>query len=298
MATFGQLQVFNPDTDSVTAYIERVHLFFAANEIPDKKTVAVFHSTIGGKTYELLRNLVSPKPPESLKLLELTDILKLHYEPQPLVIAERFHFHRRFQTADESIAEFMAQLRRLSQHCDFQDYFEQALRDRLVCGLRNEGIHRRLLAEAKLTLARALEIAQGMEAAERNAQSLKGSEAAVHKMNTSEEPATQRPPTRAPCYRCGRATHDRKTADTVSQSATSVIKRVISHRYADSSSSKELAASRTGGQVSIDFPGRSFSKPNMSQQKKRLATRNYRYMRSASHYRDRFAPTYWSTASD
>ena len=210
MAIFGQLQAFNPDTDSVTAYIERVHLFFAANEIPDKKTVAVFLSTIGGKTYELLRNLVSPKPPESLRLSELTDILKLHYELQPLVIAERFHFHRRFQTTDESIAEFMAQLRRLSKHCDFQDYLEQALRDRLVCGLRNEGIQRRLLAEAKLTLARALEIAQGMEAAERNAQSLKGSEVAVHKMNTSREPATQRPPTRAPCYRCGRATHDPK----------------------------------------------------------------------------------------
>ena len=65
MATFRQLQAFNPDTDtdSVTAYIERVHLFFAANEIPDKKTVAVFLSTIGGKTYELLRNLVSPNPP-------------------------------------------------------------------------------------------------------------------------------------------------------------------------------------------------------------------------------------------
>ena len=210
MAIFGQLQAFNPDTDSVTAYIERDHLFFAANEIPDKKTVAVFLSTIGGKTYELLRNLVSPKPPESLKLSELTDILKLHYEPQPLVIAERFQFHRRFQTADESIAEFMAQLRRLSKHCDFQDYLEQALRDRLVCGLGNEGIQRRLLAEAKLTLAPALEIAQGMEAAERNAQSLKGSEAAVHKMNTSREPATQRPPTRAPCYRGGRATHDPK----------------------------------------------------------------------------------------
>ena len=150
MATFGQLQAFNPDTDSITAYIERVHLFLAANEIPDKKTVAVFLSTIVGKMYELLRNLVSPKPPESLKLSELTHILKLHYEPQPLVIAERFHFHRRFQTADESIAEFMAQLRRLSKHCDFQDYLEQALRDRLVCGLCNEGIQRRLLAEAKL----------------------------------------------------------------------------------------------------------------------------------------------------
>ena len=70
MATvYGQLQAFNPDSDSVAAYIERVHLFFAANDIPDKKMVPVFLSTVGGKTYELLRNLVSPKPPESFNRL-------------------------------------------------------------------------------------------------------------------------------------------------------------------------------------------------------------------------------------
>jgi hypothetical protein len=52
-----------------------------------------------------------------------------------------------------------------------------------VCGIRNENIQRRLLAEADLSLARALELAQGMEAAERNAKSLKSTETAVHKMN-------------------------------------------------------------------------------------------------------------------
>ena len=149
-AKFSQLDAFNPDSDSVTAYIERVHLFFTANDIPDKKTVPVFLSTIGGKTYELLRNLVAPTPPETLKLSKLTTVLKRHYEPKPLIIAERFHFHRRFQAADETIAEFMAELRRLSAHCDFESYLEQALRDRLVCGIRNENIQRRLLAEARL----------------------------------------------------------------------------------------------------------------------------------------------------
>ena len=205
MATYGQLQAFNPDTDSVTAYIERVHLFFAANDIPDKKLVPVFLSTIGGKTYELLRNLVNPNPPETLKLSELTETLKRYYEPKPLVIAERFHFHRRFQAADENVAEFMAQLRRLSEHCDFGAYLDQALRDRLVCGLRNESIQRRLLAESDLSLTRALELAQGMEAAESNVKSLKGAESAVHKVTTQTSIASTS--TSTPCYRCGHSNH-------------------------------------------------------------------------------------------
>ena len=62
------------------------------------------------------------------------------------------------------------------------NYLEQALRDRLVCGLRNEGTRKRLLSEADLTLAKALELAQGFEAAEKNAQlTVQGeTEIAVH----------------------------------------------------------------------------------------------------------------------
>ena len=114
MATFGKVQEFNPDSDSLTAYIERVNLLFTANDIPTEKRVAVFLSVIGGKTYEPLCNLVLPKSPDSLKYSELVEVFKQHYEPKPLVIAEWFHFHRRNQTTSESVPEYMAELRRLS----------------------------------------------------------------------------------------------------------------------------------------------------------------------------------------
>ena len=118
----GQLDAFNPESDSVTVYIERVHLFFTANNIPDKKTVPVFLSTSGWKSYEHLRNFIAPTPPETLKLSELTGVLKCHYEPKPLTIAERLHFHCRYRAPDETIAEFVAELRQLSTHCDFESY--------------------------------------------------------------------------------------------------------------------------------------------------------------------------------
>ena len=68
-AKFSQLDTFNPDVDYVTAFIERVHLLFAANNIPNKKAVAVFLSTIGGKTSTLLQNFISPEHPETLKVI-------------------------------------------------------------------------------------------------------------------------------------------------------------------------------------------------------------------------------------
>ena len=55
--------------------------------------------------------------------------------------------------------------------------------DRLVCGLRSENIQKRLLSEADLTLVRAVEISQGMEAAHQNTQLMKGKvEGAISKV--------------------------------------------------------------------------------------------------------------------
>ena len=171
--TFGQLPEFHPESESISAYVERADLFFTANDIPNEKKVSVFLTVIGANAYTRLRSLLSPELPRTKSYEHLVETLKRHYEPKPLIIAERFHFHRRNQTAGESIAEYIAELRRLSTHCEFGAYLDQALRDRLVCGLQSESIQKRLLAEADLTLKRATELALGMEAADRNAKSLK-----------------------------------------------------------------------------------------------------------------------------
>ena len=58
---------------------------------------------IGGKTYAILKNLVAPTLSKDKTFDELVAALKGHFEPKPLVIAERFHFHRRAQAEGESI---------------------------------------------------------------------------------------------------------------------------------------------------------------------------------------------------
>ena len=80
---------------------------------------------------------------------------------------ERFYFHRRDQGVNESISEYTVELRRLATNCEFGDYLNEALRDHLMCRLRNHAIQKRLLLEANLTLAKAGEIAQGMDVAEK-----------------------------------------------------------------------------------------------------------------------------------
>ena len=204
--TFGNIGEFNSDAESVAAYTERVDLYLAANDVPSEKHVPVFLSMVGGKAYELLRSFCAPVKPQDRSYEELKDLMKGHFEPKPLVIAERYHFHRRDQAAGESIAEYMAELRRLSRTCEFaEEYLSEALRDRLVCGLRSENIQKRLLTETDLTLKRAVQVAQAMEAAEKNAKSLKGGEVTLQKL--SYENVKQQPADATPCYRCGGRNH-------------------------------------------------------------------------------------------
>ena len=205
-AYIGQVEPFEPGTDDWQLYTERLEQFFAANEIPDGKKKAVFLTVIGTKAYSLLRNLLAPTKPDERSYSQLVEVMKQHLDPKPLVIAERFRFHRRTQKEGESVAQYLAELRKLSERCAFRDYLDEALRDRLVCGLQSEAIQRRLLAEADLTLKKALEIAQGMEAANKQASELQATSRVdtehIHRLAVKEDE-----PLKVPCYRCGRNGH-------------------------------------------------------------------------------------------
>ena len=209
----GAMGPYQPEAEKIESYLERLELYLAANSIPEGRRVPAILTIVGATTYELLRSLVAPALPQTKTYAQLVETLKKHYSPTPVVIAERFHFHRRSQHPGESIAEYMAELRRLSVHCEFGDYLNQALRDRLVCGLRSETIQKRLLSEVDLDLTRALSLAQGQEAADRNVKSLKGAEGDIKNVPKSASPPRSAPPRHAaaapkkPCYRCGRGNH-------------------------------------------------------------------------------------------
>ena len=90
MATIRRLAA----TDAVESYAERAQLFFEAYDIAARRQTAVFLSAIGMKTYQLLRDLMAPTLPKEKSLEDIVGVLKEHFQPKPLVIAERFYFHR------------------------------------------------------------------------------------------------------------------------------------------------------------------------------------------------------------
>ena len=61
--TFGHLQEFSPESETIGAYLDRVQHYFDAHKVDNELRVHAFLSVTGSKTYSLLRNQVSPDKP-------------------------------------------------------------------------------------------------------------------------------------------------------------------------------------------------------------------------------------------
>ena len=109
-----------------------------------RKSKLIFLTVIGNETHSLSRNLLAPESPAGKTVKTLSETLTDHLKPQPLIIAERYTFYFRDQSENETITEYLAELRKLTLNCEFKDYLDQALKDRFVCGLQNNNIRRRL----------------------------------------------------------------------------------------------------------------------------------------------------------
>ena len=119
MATpYGHIAVFHPESDSIKAYFELVQLYFAANKVPENLQVPVLLSSIGAPTYSLLSDLFAPAAPGSKSLQDISAALPRHFEPERVVIAQRFHFHKCDQAAGESTADYDVNLRKLTSQCN------------------------------------------------------------------------------------------------------------------------------------------------------------------------------------
>ena len=145
-------------------------------------------------------------------------------QPKVIVIAERFRFYKRQQKEGETIAVYVSELRRLAKNCQFGDQLSIALRDQFVCGLFQESIQQKLLAESDLSLDKAQQIAQAAEMARLETQTLRGETThhtkqstetafAVKKTTTAGRSQSGCSPPGKVCYRCNESGMNRLSAN-------------------------------------------------------------------------------------
>lgn len=136
----GIVGVFKPSQEDWQSYVERLDKYFTANDVAD----AILLSSVGPLTYRLIGNLLAPDKPTDKTLKEIVDVVRDHHQPKPSVTMQRFTFHSCTRQVEESISTWTTEI-------DFGATLNDMLHDRLVCGVNDQRIQRRLLTEKDLT---------------------------------------------------------------------------------------------------------------------------------------------------
>ena len=53
---FGRKEIFDPEVEEWSTYVERLEMFFILNNVPNEKKAASLLTLIGGKMYALLKS--------------------------------------------------------------------------------------------------------------------------------------------------------------------------------------------------------------------------------------------------
>ena len=154
---------FCEDNELWINYKEWLEEFITLNDVAENLKVSVLIACIGPKCYGLLKDLIAPAKPKSKTYTDLTKVLSDHFCPQPHKFAERYKFEKRNQLPGETVNDYVAAIRKLSTHCAYGAFLDEALTQRLVCGIACISTQKRLQVEQDLTLNKAVEIANSFE---------------------------------------------------------------------------------------------------------------------------------------
>ena len=154
---------------------------------PENYRVALFLHAIGHKALKIYNamNFVAPASRD-----KLDDILKKfdeYFIGETNETYERYTFNSRNQEAGETIESYVTVLRTLAQTCNFCDCIKDSLlRDRIVLGVTNNQMRKRLLEQRELTLKKCIDICKSIESSSSQLKTLGGEKAAaVHKVRKS-----------------------------------------------------------------------------------------------------------------
>jgi len=87
-------------------------------------------------------------------------------------IYKRYLFNKRDQAAEESIDTYIAALRSLAKTCNYGALTDNLIRDRMVVGILDKGIRKKLLQESKLILQSCIDICRANECTKQQLQKM------------------------------------------------------------------------------------------------------------------------------
>ena len=93
---------FDAESEDIESYLERLQEYFTAYDIEDNednaaKGRAILLTSTGSNCFRVLEDLAFPDTPNTKTFAQLETLLREHFKPTRLKIAERYRFHSAVQ---------------------------------------------------------------------------------------------------------------------------------------------------------------------------------------------------------
>lgn len=150
--------------DKWTTWILQFEIFLTANSLEkedNEKKVAIFLHNLGADSLHIFQSFNVDR--KVIKFDELIKLFDKRFKPKKNIAVERNYLFTRKQASDESIDEFVTDLKNLSLSCELGGKRESLVKTVMICGLTNNQIKERLLEEGDIELDKAIGIAKNME---------------------------------------------------------------------------------------------------------------------------------------
>ncbi len=127
-------------------YLARFRLWcITQEELADEKKNAHFLWSVGKEAYDLIQTITFPREHASVPHKELLDTILDHFKPANFVAAEWARFYSHMRQPDEKAQKFILRVQAQAAKCNFGESWDSALRDRLISGINNVSLKKKLL---------------------------------------------------------------------------------------------------------------------------------------------------------
>lgn len=151
------------DVQGVQDWHERFSQLCIINpKVTDDNKTSYYITMLGKTAYRRLKDLAYPQKVASMEVDDLQKLLQNHIQPINFELSERERFHNLNQRPDETLRSFILRVQQQAAKCNFGAILEDQMRDRLVAGVKDCEIKRKLLKDTKLTFNSAKSLLEEM----------------------------------------------------------------------------------------------------------------------------------------
>ena len=157
-----KMDITNPP--KVENWHDRFGFYCAINpKITLTNKTSYYLTLIGEEAYDLLKTLCFPEQPISKDVTDLQAILIQHIKPAHFEATERAYFYNLIRKTEEPLRDFLLRLQRQASKCNFGAELPTQMRDRIISGVNDLELQKRLLQEPGLDFDRAKAILETWE---------------------------------------------------------------------------------------------------------------------------------------